>query len=297
MNIKKVQKWALVALAIFLGIAIFWIAVKLLKSSAKVEEKTVKVSSIKAALKEINETIDVQGIAEGDPQIKVYPIVPGKFEKAAVKEGARVNKDDVIVYINRDIVGMDFQLAPVKSPIDGIVTRIYYSDKGASISPQYPVAEVCNPANIKVVLNVGEEEMVKIKAGMDSEIVPVYGGGAAIKASVYSSTPFIDTDTMSGTVIVKGPNMNNVIKPGMSVKVSITIDRRMSIMLPESAVLMGDGKAYVFINDNGTAKKVNIESGYMTNDEIEAKSGIAENDEVITEGNFKLNEGSKVDTK
>lgn len=297
MKIKIVQKWALVALGVFIAIALFWIVVKLLKSGAKVEEKTVKVASITAAAKEIYETVDVQGVAEGDPQVKVYTMVPGKFERTAAKEGSIVKKDDVILYINRDMVGMDFQLAPVKSPINGIVTKIYYSDRGASVSTQYPVAEVCNPANIKVVLNIGEEEMIKVKSGMDAEIKPVYGSGTAIKASVYSSTPFIDTDTMAGTIIVKGPNVNNEIKPGMSVNVSISIGKRMSIMLPESAVLMGDGKTYVFINNGGKAKRADFEPGYMVNDEIEVKSGLAEGTEVITEGNFKLSDGAKVDTK
>jgi multidrug efflux pump subunit AcrA (membrane-fusion protein) len=297
MKIKTVQRWALAVLGVFLAFAFFWIAFKIFKSSAKVEEKVVKVTSIKAAVKEINETVDVQGVAEGDPQVKIYPMVPGKFEKPAVKEGASVKKDDVILYINRDIVGMDFQLAPIKSPISGIVTKIYYSDRGASVSPQNPVAEVSNPSNIKVVLNVGEEDMVKVKAGMESEIKPVYGNGSPIKASVYSSTPFIDRDTMAGTIIVRGANVGNALQPGMSVNVSISIGKRNSIMLPESAVLMGDGKTYVFINDNGKAKRVDFEPGYMANDEIEVKSGLAEGAEVLTEGNFKLNEGTRVDTK
>jgi len=208
-----------------------------------------------------------------------------------------VKKDDIILYIDRDIVGMDFQLAPVKSPINGIVTKIYYSDKGAYVSPQYPVAEVTNPSDIKVVLNVGEEDMVKIKSGMDAEIKPVYGGGNPIKATVYSSTPFIDSDTMAGTVIVKGQNINNDIKPGMSVEAVIKTGKRTSIMLPENAVLMGDAKAYVFINDNGKAKRMDIETGYMPGDEIEVKSGITEGMEIITDGNFKLSDGSKIEAQ
>jgi len=294
MKIESVKKWAMAALVIFLAAAVFWIVVKLLKSSAKVEEKVRKVSGIRAELKDINETVVIQGIAEGDPQIKIYPAVSGKFERVAAKEGSSVKKDDTILFIDRDIVGMDFQLAPIKSPVNGIVTKIYYSDKGAAVSPQNPVAEVADPDNVKVILHTGEEEMVKVKSGMSAEIKPVYGEAAPVKASVYSCTPFIDTDTMSGTIIVKGSNPGRGIKPGMSVEVTINTAVRKSIMLPESAVLMGEGKAYVYVNDSGKAKSVDVELGYMAGDEVEIKSGITEGADVVTDGNFKLSDGARI---
>jgi membrane fusion protein (multidrug efflux system) len=294
MKIESVKRWGMAALAVFLAAGVFWIAVKLFKSSAKTEEKVIKVSGIRTELKDINETVVIQGIAEGDPQIKIYPAVPGKFERVAAREGSFVKKDDTILFINRDIVGMDFQLVPIKSPVNGIVTKIYYSDKGAAVSPQNPVAEVADPDNVKVILHTGEEEMVKVKSGMAAEIKPVYGGGAGVKASVYSCTPFIDTDTMSGTIIVKAGNANHEVKPGMSVEVTISTSVRKSIMIPQSAVLMGEGKTYVYVNDNGRAKSGDVELGYMSGDDVEIKSGIAVGVDVVTDGNFKLSDGSSI---
>ncbi len=297
MDKKKIKKWAVIVLGALVLIIAAQIIIKLLRTGTKSAESVIKVSAVTAKSSEIEEIVSIQGIAQGDPQVKVYPQVPGKFERVAAKEGSTVKKDDILLYINRDIVGMNFQLAPVKSPINGIVTRIYYSDRGAAVSPQYPVAEVTNPENIKVEMSIGEEEMVKVKAGMTAEIKPVYGGTVPLKAGVYSTTPYIDTDTMSGTIIVKAPNKDGVIKPGMSVTVDIFTGRRNAIMLPENAVLMGDAKTYVFINDNGTAKRIDFEAGYMSSNEAEAKSGITEGMTIITEGNFKLNDGSRIEVE
>lgn len=296
MNNSKLKKGALIFLGVIVLVIILQITLKLLKTGVKVEESVTQVTVVQAQMKDISETVVIQGIAEGDPQVKIYPAVPGKFERVQAKEGSFVKKDDVILYIDRDVVGMDFQLAPVKSPIDGIVTRIYYSDKGASVSPQNPVAEVTNPDNIKVVLNIGEEDMVKVKNNMEASIKPVFGDSAAIKAVVYSSTPFIDKDTMAGTIIVKGKNSSG-IKPGMSVEVTVYTGKRKAIMLPENAVLMGEGKTYVYIADAGRAKRIDVELGYMTGDEAEVKSGLTENANVIVEGNFKLNDGTKISSK
>jgi multidrug efflux pump subunit AcrA (membrane-fusion protein) len=297
MDNKKVKTGALIALGVLLAIICLQIILKLFRAGTKVGESVTQVSTVLAQAKEISETVVIQGIAEGDPQVKIYPAVSGKFERVQAPEGSLVKKNDVILYINRDIVGMDFQLVPVKSPVDGIVTRIYYSDKGASVTPQNPVAEVANPGNIKVILNTGEEDMVKVKNNMEASVKPVYSSGEAIQATVYSSTPFIDKDTLSGTIIVKGKNIDNVIKPGMSVEVTVYTAKRNALMLPENAILMGDGKTYVYINENNRAKRVDIEPGYMTTDEVEVKSGLTENAMVIVEGNFKLSEGMKVSVK
>lgn len=296
MKMENVKRWAVTALVIFTAIAGYWIIHKLLQSSVKVREKTVSVSTVTAGQKEIDEAVVIQGIAMGDPQVKVYPAVTGKFDSEAAAEGSYVKKDETILFIDRDVVAMDFRLAPVKSPIDGIVTKIYCSDRGAAVSPQNPVAEVTNPRNIKVVLNAGEQEMSGVKKGMAAVIKPVYDG-ASLNGYVYSCTPFIDTDTMAGTIIVRAKNRDNGIKPGASVEVSIFTGKRRAIMLPSSAVLMGDGKAYVFLDDNGRAKRADVTPGYMAGDEVEIKSGIETGDMVITDGNFKLSDGSKISVK
>ncbi|MEI7541809.1 MAG: efflux RND transporter periplasmic adaptor subunit [bacterium] len=297
MNISKVKKGSLIFFGIILVIIVFQITFKILKSGTKVEESVIRVSVIQAELKEINESVVMQGVAEGDPQIKIYPVVSGKFERTKMREGTSVKKNDVILYINRDIVGMKYKLVPIKSPVSGIVTRIYYFDNGMAVSTQYPVAEVADPEHIKVVLNIGEEDMAKLKNGMEASIKTVYGKLAEIKAKVYSLTPFIDKDTMSGTVIVKGMNVDRIIKPGSSVEVTVYAGKRKGIMLPENAVLMGDGKTYVYIVSNNVAKRVDVELGYMAGAEVEIRNGLMEGTNVIVEGNFKLSDGTKVSTQ
>ncbi len=294
---SKAKRWALIIIAVLGALIIFQIIRKVTRAGEKLAETVYDVKAVKAEKTEIKEGVFISGIAEGNPQIKVYPIVTGKFERNAVSEGSFVNKDDTILYINRDIVGMDYQLANVMAPAAGIVTKIYATDKGAYVTPQYPVAEIANPDSIKVILSAGEEDMVKIKAGQAAEISAAYGEKKTLKGSVSSVTPFIDKDTMAGTIIVKADNPKREIKPGMSVNVSIYGGARQGIMLPENAVLLGESRSYVFINDNGRAKMADVKTGYIEGNNIEITEGIKEGDIVITEGNFKLNEGNLVKIK
>ncbi|PKL91338.1 MAG: hypothetical protein CVV21_08990 [Candidatus Goldiibacteriota bacterium HGW-Goldbacteria-1] len=294
---SKAKRWALIIIAVLSAVILFQIIKKVTRAGEKLSETAYDVKAVQAGKTDIQEAIFIRGIAEGNPQIKVYSQVPGKFERNAVSEGSFVNKDDTILYINRDIVGMDYQLANVMAPAAGIVTKIYTTDKGAFVTPQYPVAEIANPDKIKVILSTGEEDMIKIKAGQTAEISAAYGDKITLKGSVSSVTPFIDKDTMAGTVIVKADNPKRDIKPGMSVNVKIYGQRRQGIMLPENAVLLGESRSYVYINDNGRAKMTDVKTGYIEGDNIEITEGINIGDVVVTEGNFKLNEGNLLKIK
>ncbi|MBN2753681.1 MAG: efflux RND transporter periplasmic adaptor subunit [Candidatus Goldbacteria bacterium] len=294
---SKAKRWALIIIAVLGAIILFQIIKKVTRAGEKLSETVYDVKAVKAVRTDIRESISISGIAEGNPQIKVYSQVPGKFERNAVSEGSFVNKDDTIIYINRDIVGMDYQLANVMAPAAGIVTKIYVTDKGAFVTPQYPVAEIANPDKIKVVLSIGEEDMIKVKAGQTAEISAAYGEKKILQGSVSSVTPFIDKDTMAGTIIIRADNPERQIKPGMSVNVTIYGQHRQGIMLPENAVLLGESRSYIYINDNGRAKMADVKTGYIEGDNIEITEGIKEGDIVITEGNFKLNEGNLIKIK
>ena len=287
------KKTALIIVAILAVVIFAQIGRKIFKSTAKAELKPFEVTLEQAAVTVIDETVTLYGVAEGDPQVKVYPMVHGKFERPAVTEGEKVSKGQALLYINRDITGMDFQFAPLKAPISGTVTRIYYSDKGAAMSPDRPAAEIADTDNVKVVLNTGEADIVKMKKGMRAVIKSAYTGGS-VEGSIYSVTPFIDNDTMAGTVIIKAENKDMIIKPGMSVKADIYTQSRQGIVLPKNALLSGAGRVYVYVNENNTAKAVNVEIGYESEKGVEIVSGLSAGQQVIVEGNFKLSEGSRI---
>lgn len=289
----RMKKIAII-IVVILGAAILTqIILKLLKSSSQEQDKPVETAAVTVAESDIEEVIKLYGIAEGDPQVQVYPMVHGKFERPSVTEGDKISKGQAVLYINRDITGMDFQLAPLRAPIAGIVTRIFYSDKGAAMSPDRPAAEIADPMNVKVVLNTGETELIKIKKGMKAVIKAAYSEGFA-EGSVYSVTPFIDKDTMAGTVIIKAPNPDMSVKPGMSVEAKIYTQSRRGIVVPKTALLSGAGRVYVYVNENGVAKEITVQTGYEDEKGVEITLGLKPGQQLITEGNFKLSEGSRI---
>lgn len=291
---KRIQKYLKIFIAIIFIFIFIQIIKKIILTSGKSSEVYFEVGIEKLFFKEITEIIKFEGIAEGDPQIKVYPTVAGKFEKNIVNEGDSVRKDTYLLYINRDIVGFEYNLAPVKSPIDGIVVKLYFFDKGDTVLPQMPVAEIANVNKIKVVIYAGENDLIKIKKGHKAYISLIYDNNTNLKGSVFSVTPFVNKDTLAGTVVVKADNGDLKIKPGQSVKIEILTEKRRTFLIPDKAILTDENGTFVFINENNIAKKIYIKTGYIENDLIEIKGDLKEGMEIVTEGSFKLYENAKI---
>jgi membrane fusion protein (multidrug efflux system) len=264
------------------------------KSGKKGEETVLTVNSIKIKKEIVSELLTFEGIAEGNPQIKVYPTANGKFQENSVQEGASVEANSTIVLIDRDVVGSHFLPAPVRSPINGVVTKLYYMDRGTYVTLDRPVAEVADTGNIKVPLNIGEEDLVRVKANMPARIYSINDPLRFVTGSVFSVTPFIDKDTLTGSIIIKGANRNNLLTIGMSVGIDVTIGSREMVMVPEEALGMGANVTFVYVNNQNTARKVSVVTGFRKAGSVEIRGDIKEGDEVVTTGSFKLYDGARI---
>lgn len=298
---KKGRKRSLIIVGLIVvvligGLTYYRVKLKIVQNSKKTIPIAYNVGSMTLKKQWISQNLSFQGLIEGDPQVKIYPQVGGIFEYNTVLEGAYVTNNQPVSFIDRNIIGQDYKLAPVNSTINGIVTKLYYMDKGAPVSINQPVAVIANTNNIKVVLNVGENDLLKIREGMPAKIYYANDKTITLDGTVYTVTPFVDSDTLSGNVTVKTVNKKSILKIGMAVIVNITIGRLYTFVVPEQSVIASLDQIYVFVNNNGKAKQVNITRGYSANGMVEINGDIKEGDEIITEGAFKINDGDSIKT-
>ncbi len=290
-KVKKIAKWILIVLVVLI---LFSILQSIFKGAKKFKENIYNVTAVKIKKYKIPHTLNFQGIIEGDPQVKVYSQVPGKFVKNNVEEGTFVKKEEVIAYIDRDMIGFKYELAPVKAPISGIVTKLYYIDKGDSISPQFPVAEIANDENIKVIVNAGQDDILKIKKGQIANIFYINDPAISMQGEVFSVPPVVDKDIMAGTVVIKAQNKGRTMKIGMSANVEIILEEVESYIIPERAILLGEDYAFVYINKDNKAEMVKVNTGFKYKGYIEISGPFKDGEEVIVDGNFKIYNGANI---
>ncbi len=287
---KNLKIAGIISAAVFFALVLFQITVKIIKSSKNIPETVYTVNVVN--VKEKNNLIytDFSAVAQGVPQIKIFSPVAGKFI-SALKEGTAVNKGDAVVWVDRDIPGMDYKAALVTSPISGIVTRIYFKDKGEIVTPYMPAAEISGMNEIKTIISAGSSFMSGIKPGKKADIIL---GEKFIRGEVTSITPFISKDDMAVNAAVTARNESFLIKPGEQVKVRVYIKEKKSIFIPDSALFNSAAGEYVFVIKDERAVKVFLKTGHIYGRLVEITEGLKEGDLVATEGSFKLMENAKV---
>jgi len=266
-----------------------------------VEERTrpVEIQVVNTTLfkKSLSFTGDIKGIEE----IDVLPKVSGKLVEIKVKEGDRVKKDQVLALVDRDIAGMKFELAEVTSPVEGIVGWVLL-DEGAGVSPPSPspqmgtsIFRIVNMDQVKVVINVIEKDLPKIRKGQTAEIQVDAYPDRNFSGKVNLVNPMLDPLTRSAQVEITLSNPKHLLKPGMFAEVKI-IERieKDAILIPSYAVLEASSQNKVFLVKGEIAVERQVEVGAKGTDEIEILRGLNPGDTLVVSGHHTMEDGDSV---
>ena len=132
-----------------------------------------------------------------------------------------------------------------------------------------------------------------MKLTLTTEIYPDHIFPATIEV-VY---PTIDATSHTFQCKIQIPNNNLLLRPGMYVTTTIGLGKEKAIVAPYQAVekLVGANDRYVFINENGRAKRVAVTLGQRFDQDVEIISDeIHDGVEMVTTGQHKLVDGVKL---
>ena len=103
-------------------------------------------------------------------------------------------------------------------------------------------------------------------------------------------------DANTGLFLVKGSIQDaQDLYTGSTVKVTATTQRvENAMVVPLDVVYYQSGKPYVYVMEDGIAKKVFVETGLFDDTQIQITSGLTPNSYLITTWSFQLRDGSKV---
>ena len=256
----------------------------------------IPVSAVTVKQGSIKEVLFYVGDIKAKDEAIVYPKVTGKIMEELVKEGDEVKKGDMIAFIDRDEVGFQFEKAPVESPIDGVIGRLYI-DRGTNVSIQTPIALVVNMDVVKITVNVVERDLPKIKEGQPSEIKIDAYPDKVFEGVVERVCPVVDLTSRTALVEIKIPNDDYRLKPGMFARIKILIKEKENVLtIPRDAIVKENSSNYAFVvNDDNKANRRKVELGLSENNKLEVISGLNEGELVVTMGNIRLKENDIVE--
>lgn len=189
------------------------------------------------------------------------------------------------------------------APYAGIITGKYFEDgEMYSGSPNTSAGKAAivsimqlNP--MKAEINITEADFSKITNGMEVDLTVDAYAGEMFKGKVYRIYPSLDPASRSFKVEISVPNQGERLHPGMSGRAKLQMGVAISNVVPANAVLKqaGSNQRFIFVNNNGVARRINVETGTRIDDKIEVISGdLTEGMPVIVAGQSGLDNGDKI---
>jgi membrane fusion protein (multidrug efflux system) len=256
--------------------------------------ETIPVRVVRLAARDIERTLEYVGDIKGQDEAMVYPKVSGKISEKLKEDGAKVRKGDVLATIDRDEVGLKFEKAPVESPLSGVVGRVYV-DRGASVSPQTPVALVVNMDRVRVRLDVPEKYLPGISLDQSAELSVDAWAGQVFTGKVFKISPIVDLDTRTAPVEIRADNPERKLQPGMFSRVRLVLEKKKDVILvPREAVLGRAPETMIYVVEGGVARQRNVTTGIRDGGEVEIVRGAEAGEQVVVWGQQKLRDGAEV---
>jgi membrane fusion protein, multidrug efflux system len=185
----------------------------------------------------------------------------------------------------------------LKSPFDGVVTGKYFEDGEVySGSPttqtgRAAVVTVMQVNPLKVNVSISEQYYPLIKTGMKAEITADVFKNEKFTGTVFRVSPTITPATRSFIAELELQNRNDLLRPGMFIRVSMDLGEVETFVVPANTVLIQEGTniRFVFLEKNNVAERLEVTLGKRFDDQLEIVStNLKEGDQLITEGQARL---------
>ncbi|MBO4914259.1 MAG: efflux RND transporter periplasmic adaptor subunit [Oscillospiraceae bacterium] len=181
----------------------------------------------------------------------------------------------------------------VLSPASGIISTLTATE-GSYVSAGYPVAVISNPDQMKITAYVSEALLPRLHVG-DSALVSVAAASAEFTGVIRTVDQTANLQTRLYSVTIGVPAGVSGLISGMFADVTFyTNTSSGTVTIPSEAVLTSNGEQYVFVVENGAARRVAITTGLNGDGVTEVSSGLTPGQQVVIVGQQYLSDGDAV---
>jgi multidrug efflux system membrane fusion protein len=210
---------------------------------------------------------------------------------------AMIKADEAIIESARVNLGY----TNLTSPIDG-VTGIRQIDIGNIIHPTdvNGLVDVTQIEPISLIFTLPEADFVPIQERMSKGTVTIFVDSQGGKQLGQGKLDLIDNQIIqtTGTIRLRAefPNKKHLLWPGQLVNARLLLDTRHDgLTVPASAVQQGPNGAYAYaIKPDDTVEIRSIKVAQISDGQALIDSGLAANERVVVDGQYKLQPGVHV---
>lgn len=257
-------------------------------------EDPVPVTVTRARQETLLGLVTLNGEVEADRRVDLFADVAGRVDRLAVEVGDSVEQNEAVLYVDPSRPGSEFQPSPVRSPISGVITAID-TEVGAEVGSRTPLATVSSVDRLRIVVEIPERYAQAAEVGLEGEGRRSVAQGEPFPVRVTSIAPRIDPATRSTEATLLPLEPQPTLRSGILLRVSLPLDRAGdAVSIPFGALVQEAGRQYVYLLEEGAARRVSVRTGVIAGDRVEVIEGVEAGTQVITEGHQRLRPGRPV---
>lgn len=182
----------------------------------------------------------------------------------------------------------------VKSPIDGYVTFINVNE-GEMASQAMPAVTVANIDTVEIETSISENMINKIHIGDSVKVIVKSASDTVFEGTISELSPAPAQGSLTYPLKISIDNSDSLIKSGMFAEIKIISESKINVLaIPSDAVIIKNGTSMVATLNDDIALFKKVTAGIDNTEYVEIIDGLQEGDIIITEGQYYLDEGSKV---
>jgi len=249
-------------------------------------------------LAQLDNSVLKQQIAQGEAQLSLANTV---YERQKNLWDQKIGTEVQFLQAKTNYESGEKQLAAlrqqadmytIKSPINGSIDQMDLKLGQIGVPGQTGI-RIVNADNLKVKADIPESYSGTVNQG-DKVKILVPDANDSLETTVTFAAKVIDPSSRSFPIEVKLPG-RKTLRPNMTVVLKVaSYTKNNAIVIPVKAIQKSEQGDYVFVNNNGVAKKVTIKAGATYEGKTEVLSGLAAGDQLVTDGASDIEDGDKI---
>lgn len=224
---------------------------------------------------------------------RIYSLDKKKITAASRLDEIEARLNDVSA--QRDEAELALSRTRILAPIGGQVNEIL-AKQGNFLSVGDPVAQIILVSDVTVTVGIPESDVASFFDLNEATIVI----DALEKRRVKGEKVFLSRQPRNLARLfeleLKIPNSDGHILPGMFASVELVrAVHEKALVIPLYAVINQGEEQFVYLENDGLAKKTLVDLGQLVDWQVHVTSGISANDKVIVVGHRLLNDGQPIE--
>jgi HlyD family secretion protein len=251
----------------------------------------ISKKDLEASQLDLTKAEDDLRLAEQTVTLRTQALNPNDRAQAAAK----------VAQAEQHLGSLDAQLsyATVRAPISGVVTdQALY--EGSFAAAGTTLVTIADTTQVIIKAPFSDTVAAQLKTGDAANVTPTDVPGESMTGQVTLISRSVDPTNRTVEVWVTLENGAGRLRVNGAAQVTVNANAKQSaIVVPASAVTLdatnADEGTVMVVDDSSVAHETKVTVGIRTADRVEITSGLEGGETVVTEGNYSLPDGTKVE--